>query len=148
MTLGNFIKDLFIYNSSFLLIFFSMNYSNFEGSQNVFKNRLLFAAQESPYTSLTILQFIQANHVIIYQSVMSGLLLLSIIAILTEKKFFKFVHTILVGLLCFILYNPLLPENKIEAPYGIRRELILSFGLFIVRMMNILDFKNHKISNK
>lgn len=148
MTLGNFVKDLFIYNSSFLLIFFSINYSNFEASQNVFKNRLLFAVQETPYTSLNIVQFIQANHEVIFQSVMAALLLLSVIAILTGKKILKFAHTILVGLLCYILYNPFLPENKIEAPFGIRRELILSVGIFIVRMMNILDFKNEKHANK
>jgi prolipoprotein diacylglyceryltransferase len=148
MTFAHFVKDLFIYNSTFLLVFFSMNYTNFEGSQNVFKNRLLFLAQDSPFKTLPVTEFIQANFVLIYQSVLAGLFLLSILAILSEKKLLKFVHTILLGLFCFILYNPFLPENKIEAPYGIRKELILSVGLFIVRMMNILDFKNNKTSNK
>lgn len=147
-TFGYFLKDLLIYNSTYLLLFFSANNPTFEGGSNFFKRRLVFLLDQIQLDSVTQVKgSILANYTIFYQVLLTLIISCSLLSILLNKKSYKFIHVILTALFAYVIYNPSLPENQLEAPFGLRKELILCVGILIVRLMNIFDHKNNQVEN-
>ena len=62
----------------------------------------------------------------------------SILSILLNRGFYKFIAGIQFLILTLIIYNPLLPESIIESNniYGVRKELILNGAIFLGILTN------------
>jgi hypothetical protein len=147
-TLGYFLKDLLINNTTYLLIFLSANNPSFEGNSNLFKRRFVFLFDQIKLESLTQVKgLLLANYTILYQALLTLIITFSLLSVLLNKKSFKIMHILFTTLFTFIIYNPYLPENQVEANYGLRKELILCVGILIVRLMNIFDHKNNQVEN-
>ena len=74
----------------------------------------------------------------------------SILSILLNRSFYKFICAIQFLFLTLIIYNPLLPESIIESNniYGIRKELILNVALFLGILVNCFTPKQKQINSK
>ena len=138
------LKRIFIYNITlaYLYLNFFKTENDLNKKSNEFKKNFLFSIEKlklEPETFNLINNILNANSFLIFQSIFGVLLLSSILSIFSKTKIFNFVFVILFGFISAINYNPLLPENKILAPFGIRRELILSVGICIVLCLNIFN---------
>ncbi len=73
-----------------------------------------------------------------YKIYLSIMIATSILSILLNRGFYKFVAGIQFLILTLIIYNPLLPESIIESnnTYGIRKELILNVAIFLGILTN------------
>jgi hypothetical protein len=146
MSIVTYWKDLFLHNSVFLFLIYQIKTQKFIPSAKYFKNKLIFFLSNTfSDSSSSVSEFIEKNYLIIFQSILAFMTIITLISILRRNKMLLFVHSIIFLILALIVYNPIHPENKIEAHYGFRKELMLSVGIFIVRVMNILDSKNNKV---
>ena len=85
-----------------------------------------------------------------YKIYLSIMIATSILSILLNRGFYKFVAGIQFLILTLIIYNPLLPESIIESnnTYGIRKELILNVALFLGILVNCFTPKQKQINSK
>ena len=66
------------------------------------------------------------------------ILITSILAIFSNNNLFKFISCLLFSIIIFVIYNPMVKENKIisENKYGIRNEFIINIiillGIFTI----------------
>jgi len=154
MKISDFIKRTLIYNVSFIIIYVNLKdsyqESNFVTKANEFKRNFLFLLEklninQNQQLYSLISNLLNTHYIITFQVFIAGLLLFSILSVLTNKKLFSFFYWTFFTLYTAIYYNPLLPENKIHSMYGIRNELILSIGVIIVIFLNI--FNSEESSN-
>jgi hypothetical protein len=89
------------------------------------------------YTSLvqTFSKYIKAESAIPYIALISSLVVTSFLAVI-GSRLSSFFAGVLFLFVSSIYLNPLLPENKIAAMYGIRKELILCVGVSIAMFLN------------
>ena len=85
-----------------------------------------------------------------YKIYLSIMIATSILSILLNRGFYKFIAGIQFLILTLIIYNPLLPESVIESnnTYGIRKELILNVALFLGILVNCFTPKQKQINSK
>jgi hypothetical protein len=85
-----------------------------------------------------------------YKIFLSIMIATSILSILLNRSFYKFICAIQFLFLTLIIYNPLLPESIIESNniYGIRKELILNVALFLGILVNCFTPKQKQINSK
>lgn len=146
MKFGEFVKKLLIYNFTFLFIYSNLLQGDISHTSltksNEFKRNVLFLCEKlkiNVKTLRTVEELLNANPVLVFQITLGVLFFFSFLSIITQKKVFNFFFTIIFGFLAAVFYNPMLPENRIAAPFGLRRELILSVGIFIVMCVNIFN---------
>ena len=100
----------------------------------------------------TIHKFLE-NHVLFelsYKIYLSIMIATSVLSILLNRGFYKFIAGIQFLILTLIIYNPLLPESIIESNniYGVRKELILNGAIFLGILTNCFTPKKKKIKKK
>ena len=100
----------------------------------------------------TIHKFLE-NHVLFelsYKIYLSIMIATSVLSILLNRGFYKFIAGIQFLILTLIIYNPLLPESIIESNniYGVRKELILNGAIFLVILTNCFTPKKNEMKKK
>ena len=77
------------------------------------------------------------------------ILITSILAIFSNNNLFKFISCLLFSIIIFVIYNPMVKENKIisENKYGIRNEFIINIIILLGIFTSIfkIDSSNNKI---
>ena len=80
------------------------------------------------------------------------ILITSILAIFSNNNLFKLISCLLFSIIIFVIYNPMVKENKIisENKYGIRNEFIINIIILLGIFTSIfkIDSSNNKIKIK
>ena len=103
-----------------------------------YKNNIITKYPSSDNYIKIILNYINHNYILIYQVLLSTFIISAFFSILFDVKLLGLLYTLLFGFYSLVMLNPLLPENRIEATYGIlRKELVLSVGVVLILLVNV-----------
>lgn len=144
MSIGHYLKELLLNNSIFLFIIYQIKTQKFSHYANFFTDRLIFFLKTIPIELTEIQSYVEANYLIVFQFFVVLLSISTFSSINGRNGVIKLINSLLFFFVSFVIFHPLHPENRIEAYLGIRKELMLSVGILIVRIMNLLESPNKR----
>lgn len=79
------------------------------------------------------------KYVVIYKCYLIAMIVFAVLSVMLNRSLFKLMTAVLFGVIAFVTYNPLLPNNVVASNnlYGLRHELIISFGIIIGIVVNM-----------